>query len=227
MADKKPKKKFTETADPNYSASSTEVLKQLGVEEDEWDVMLVGDGSGTTWNSPCGWASILIDKELGLRKTMFGAMNAGTSYLAELVPYVQALAWYTEGPGKARLADLRLVHPHAKLKVHVVTDNATVAAQGQGRASRRKGAFYWSMIESLEENGYAIYWHWKGRSEIGLNRLCDYLAGESRRSLLALAPIEPPSKTTAYDYNSDPVPKESAADSEAAAPPDPAVPGAP
>ncbi len=214
----KQKKPALETEEPNYSGPSAAVMQMMGVEPHEWDVLLVGDGSGTTWNNPCGWASVLIDRNLGLRKTMIGAMNAGTSYLAELIPYVQALSWYIEGPGKARLLDLRMVNPTAKLKVHVITDNQTLATQGQGRMSRRKGFCYWRLIEAFEEEGYAVYWHWLGRSTIALNCLCDYLAGECRRGLTAIGPVEVPKPTTAYDYNSDEQKPETPVNGDAPAP---------
>lgn len=186
-------------------ASTDEVLRNLGVPPEAWDVLIVGDGSGTGWNASCGWTGILVDRELRLRKDLHGAMNAGTSYLAELMPYVQALGWYVEGPGRARLLDKLSKEAGARVNIHVITDSEIVAKQGAGRASRRKGRPYWAMIEALETFGLNIFWHWQKRQALGLNRLCDYMAGLCRRSVDAVTAVGPPEGTTIYSFNPDPV----------------------
>lgn len=190
--------------EPTVVASTEEVMRGLGVPPEAWDVLVVGDGSGTGWNAACGWAAVLVDRELRLRKDLHGGMNAGTSYLAELFPYVQALSWYVEGPGRARLLDRLAADPAARVRVHVVTDSEIVARQGSGKASRRKGRPYWAMLEALEEAGLETHWHWVARSRLGLNRLCDFMAGACRRSVDAVTAVGPPAGTTVYSFNPDP-----------------------
>lgn len=187
-------------------ASTDELLLNLGVPPEAWDVLIVGDGSGTSWNAACGWTAVLVDRELRLRKDLHGGMNAGTSYLAELMPYVQTLAWYVEGPGRARLLDKLTKDINARVNVHIVTDSEIVAKQGEGKASRRKGRPYWAMIEALEQNGLCIRWHWQKRQALGLNRLCDYMAGLCRRSVEVITAVTPPEGTSIYSFNPDPTP---------------------
>lgn len=198
---KKSKRPLHYDAEPSVTVPASEILQSFGVGPGEWDALVVGDGSGTGWNKSCGWACVLVDRVSYLRKTFHGGMNAGTSYLAELIPYVQALAWYADGPGKARLETKLGSHALAKVRVHVVTDCEIVARQGSGKASRRKGKPFWSMIEALEEEGFVTSWHWMARSKLGLNRLCDYLANLCRKSTDAVLTAKPPEGTTAYDYN--------------------------
>lgn len=201
-----PRKKaghFLEQIDQAAMQPVREVMLGFGVKPEDWDVVVVGDGSGTGYNAACGWAGVLIDRHLKLRKGLHGGMNSGTSYLAELLPYLQALAWYAEGPGRAVLSDKMRRDPHARVVVHVVTDSEIVARQGSGRASRRKGRFYWAMIEALEQEGFVIHWHWKGRNLLAVNRLCDHIAGLSRKAMEALVAIVPPDGTSVYDYNPD------------------------
>lgn len=198
------KKSLTEGKADGYSSPPEDILGGFGIGPTDWDVLIAGDGSGTGWNAACGWASVLVDRKLKLRKTFVGGMNSGTCYLAELLPYVQALSWYADGPGKAHLADLRKVNSRGRLRVHVITDNAAVAQQGVGGCARRKGNFYWKMIEGVEEAGYCLNWHWVGRSKLALNRLCDHLAGLCRKGVGSVAPVGLPDGTTAYDYNPDP-----------------------
>lgn len=190
--------------DPSISVPATQILQQFGVEPNAWDVLIVGDGSGTGWNNACGWSCVLVDRMLGLRKGLYGGMNAGTSYLAELIPYVQALSWYMDGPGRARLYDKMTAAPGALVHVHIVTDSEIVSRQGSGTAGRRKGRPYWSLIEAIEGEGYEIHWHWKGRNGLELNRLCDHMAGTCRKSLEAILAVQPPEGTTVYSYNPEP-----------------------
>lgn len=191
--------------DGDLLSSTSQVMAGFGVAAADWDALIVGDGSGSGWNLACGWAAVLVDRRLSLRKDLHGAMNAGTSYLAELLPYVQAISWYAEGPGRALLLSLRRHDPRATVRVHVVTDSEIVARQGDGKASRRKGGCYWKMIEALEAAGFETRWHWMARNRLGLNRLCDYLAGLCRRSVDTVGAVTLPAGTSVYDYNPDPL----------------------
>ena len=190
-----------EKLEPSITATTIKILEEFGVPPAAWDVLIVGDGSGTGWNNSCGWASILIDKRSQLRKSLLGGMNAGTSYLAELLPYVQALSWYIDGPGRALLADKRAADLTATVNVHIITDAEVVARQGSGKISRRKGRPYWAMMEALEDNGFTFSWHWLKRSKIELNQLCDYLASLSRQSIGQVTGVQLP--YSLYDYNRD------------------------
>jgi ribonuclease HI len=189
--------------DAGLTVSTTEILQGFGVEPHQWDVLIIGDGSGTTWNASCGWSAVLIDRVLKLRKDLHGGMNAGTSYLAEIIPYVQALTWYADGPGRARRHDLKAADPRACVQVHIVTDSEILTRQGELRANRRKGRPYWAMLEAIVQEGYALHWHWLARSTLGLNRLCDYLAGLCRKSMDAMVAATLPAGTSVYDFNPD------------------------
>lgn len=189
--------------DPSVIQSTDQLLQSLGVPPGEWDVLLVGDGSGTSWNLSCGWACVLVDRTTGLRKDLHGGMNAGTSYLAELVPYVQALSWYMDGPGRAVLWDRVRAKPTNKIRVHIVSDCEILSSQGGGKAGRSKGRLYWSLLDALEAEGLKLHWHWMKRSQLGLNRLCDYMAGLCRKSIAAVADVGPPEGTSVYDFNAD------------------------
>ena len=96
------------------------LVEHLGIQN--WDAIVIGDGSGSTWQKPCGWAAVLIDKYSGVRKLSFGAASPGTSIVSEILPYLFALNWYTskDGPGPVRLTEKRT--KGKKIKVHVVSD---------------------------------------------------------------------------------------------------------
>jgi ribonuclease HI len=184
-----------------------EVLKSLGVTQ--WDVAIVGDGSGTAWGEPCGWSSILHERKSSLRKCFNGGFSHGTNNLAELIPYLQAMLWYANGPGKKRLHDLRMLDHNKVLTIHIVTDSEITAKQGNGEYNRKANREIWAAIDSFCDRGYRFYWHWLGRSKTGLNILADYLAGNSRlamreasaKSAKAMSSVGVPPGYSVYDFN--------------------------
>lgn len=179
-------------------ASLEEVLLQLGIAN--WDVLLVGDGSGTTLERGSGWASILIDHHTGLRKCFWGGMSTGTVNLAELMPYLQGLTWYSRTHGPARLHDLRVRHrrPESCLQVHIVSDSEIVVHQGQGKVRRKANYELWAAMDAVAALGYMIHWHWVGRDRLALNMVTDHL---SRLARQAAESIKLPDGTSIYDFN--------------------------
>ena len=65
-----------------------EVLRKAGIQE--WDVLIVGDGSGSGWNGACGWCSILVDKLSRGRRVFYGAMNNGSVNVAETMTHIHS-----------------------------------------------------------------------------------------------------------------------------------------
>lgn len=210
--------------EPSLTASAAALLQSFGVRPDAWDALVVGDGSGQTWNSAIGWCAVLVDQRLGVRKTLQGGMNFGTSYLAEILPYVHALSWYAEGPGRALLHDRKtLGGSRPYVDVHLLTDNEAVARVGAGTyAAEGRGFYYWSLLDAFVRRGYRLHWHWMKRSSTGLNKLCDHLAGKSRLAMNHVAAVEPDDGLTAYHFNPD-TPKETTDHAPVAADPGGAV----
>lgn len=163
-----------------------EVLNRAGIQEVDWDLVLIGDGSGTGWEDAAGWAGVLIDKETRGRRLMYGAMNKGSVNLAELMPYVQSLAWYHSQFGESALKRKGM------LRVHVITDSQVTAQHGI--QSCRPGEplpnvpqrTLWAAVREMTRIGYVIQWHWAARSTSGLNYLSDLVAGLSRRSVMGV-----------------------------------------
>lgn len=150
------------------------------------DAVIITDGSGTEWKRACGWAAFLFEQETSRFRLMQGAMNCGSSYLAELMPYIQSLSWYVDGYGKARLKEKLGKDLRAKFVVHSITDNQTLAKQGQMEKARSTGDYYWCMIDRIVERGFDLVWHWHPRERLALNKLMDCLAGLNRRGMDAL-----------------------------------------
>lgn len=166
------------------------LLSRLGIIA--WDVILAGDGSGAGWQTPCGWACVLIDRIYRGRQLFSGAVNKSSINFAEAMPYAQAITWYDNCVGK------ELMRQRGTLSVHVITDSSTVANWGC-RATQlneplpRKHIFVWAAIRELHRLGYRFTWHWHERVSSGLNYAADLVAGLANRNFAATDPLLTPS----------------------------------
>ena len=165
--------------DPLSSCSLFELLRSLGIADDDWDVLLVGDGSGTDWKNGIGFACILVDHYGNYRAPFFGGLNTGTSQLAEMLPYMFAMAWYRSGPGDV-CREFRAAKGQ-KVRVHVITDNSHMANAGNGTDRRGKYKEFWAVYDSYSANGFDFTWHWVPRAKVGLNCIVDVMAGAVRQ----------------------------------------------
>lgn len=166
--------------EPRDSELLTKVLERLEVKE--WDLLLVGDGSGTNWNEACGWCATLIDRQTGGRRLFYGSMNLGSNNAAEIMPYVQALTWFHAVYGKERLDE------KVSLKVVVITDSQHIATQGNAVAGLAgmpsKNSILFAPFAEMSRLGYMMEFRWAPRATTDLNKLADLIAGLSRRELL-------------------------------------------
>lgn len=158
-----------------------EILAQLGITN--WDLLICGDGSGSGWKDGCGWAATMVDRATQERRQFFGAMNAGSINLAELMPYLQALTWFHANGGRQRLHELS-----RPLVVHVLTDSQVIYQQGilvaqMDNPLPKTQEAQWASVRQLSRMGYQMNYHWIPRSTTALNWAADLLAGQSRRGL--------------------------------------------
>jgi ribonuclease HI len=170
----------------------------MGIHDHDWDVVIVGDGSGGGWDLGCGWAAVLIDHYTNLRKQVHGSWSCGTSYIGELMAYLHAMVWYSSGVGHQRIQDMRSRGMVRPVKVHIITDSEILVNQGNGGAHRKAARELWASMDAYITGGYQFHWHWCPRDTVGLNMLTDHLSRESRQ---AIQGIVAPDGTTVYDYN--------------------------
>ena len=145
-----------------------------------WDLLIVGDGSGSGWDGCAGWSSVLIaDGPVQQRRVFYGACNSGSVNMAETLPYLQALTWYDTHYGAERLKQLGV------LRVHILTDSQIVANWGNtardfAATLPRKMMPLLSGLRELSRVGYHIRFHWAPRKTTELNWACDLIAGLAR-----------------------------------------------
>jgi len=146
----------------------------------DWDVIIIGDGSGTGWKQGAGWASVLIDRMSGARKLFFGAMNTGTITLGELFPYLHALSWYTGKDGPGRNRRLEAQQAGRQMQAHLITDSEIIATAGNHPASRRSHRELWSAFNEYQKRGFVLSFHFVARDRVNLNVLVDEVARQAR-----------------------------------------------
>lgn len=162
-----------------------DLAAELGIAR--WDAILVGDGSGTTWDSAFGWASVLVDARTRAEKRFAGCASAGTNHTAELRAYLEPMLWYTQTIGKEALKQkMHTVGAAPCLAVHVIADSEVVAKQGNGAMARNANRALWAAMDSFAGEGYALTWHWAGRNRLAENRWADREAGRMRLMLSRL-----------------------------------------
>jgi hypothetical protein len=159
-------------------ATLQELLKHLQVTE--WDALIVGDGSGSGWKQGAGWSAVLIDKYSGARKLFYGALNAGTVTLGELLPYLHALSWYTatDAPGHRRRKEASLLGK--QMHIHIVTDSQIIATSGNNPESRRSHRELWKAFDEYVRRGFILKFHYVPRDTVNLNVLVDEVSRQAR-----------------------------------------------
>lgn len=146
----------------------------------EFDLLLVGDGSGSTFNNPCGWACVAWNKVANQIQVHNGGMSCGTNNFAELIPYIQAL-WHFDQTYR----DLHT--PGKKAKVCVVTDSEVTVKCGNGIYTRKGNGCLWKAVEWFEQSGlYDISWYHVYRNTNRFSKRCDWIAGQTRVNIEVL-----------------------------------------
>jgi len=150
---------------------------------DRWDILIIGDGSGTGWKDACGWAGILIDRAYHMRLLVDGAQNLGSINLAEMMPYLMGLINYHEQQGKRQLK------MRSPLQVHIITDSQVTCYHGIAAAKPEEPLpkvshrALWAGMRELGRMGYRIHYHWAERSTSMLNWASDLIAYLARKGV--------------------------------------------
>jgi ribonuclease HI len=135
----------------------------------DFDLMIVGDGSGTTIAKSCGWFCSSWNRKENVFRKHYGGASHGTNQYAELAPYLHALYFYHASKQDAFL-------PH----VLIVTDSEVTARCGSGQYERRALAPLWAQIEWFEKAGYKFTWKSVPRNSHPTLVLADSVAGRLR-----------------------------------------------
>jgi ribonuclease HI len=147
------------------------MLRRLGI--GEWDLVLVGDGSGSNWQHECGWACLAFEASTFERRVFYGAMNKGTVNTAEMMAYLQPLCWYISKDQDNKTTGARVIH--------IITDSQYVEKRGpSGNAGAKKNHIMWSVLDLIKRQGYVMHWHHVPRDSVAANQFSDLLSRAAR-----------------------------------------------
>lgn len=154
----------------------------LDITSADWDVIIICDGSGTSWGKSWGSGSVLLQKGQFERPLFHAAGNTGTNNVAELMGVFYPLLWLTSQ--RAGVSE-------GGCKVHIISDSEyvvsgintdtpnTIAATASNRP-------LWMAIHSCRRQGLILKAHHVHRDILQLNKLSHDLANLARRSQLRL-----------------------------------------
>ena len=153
-----------------------DILASLNKKPDNYDAIILCDGSGTIYEKSSGWAAYLfLTTTPSVLKIMKGGMNCGTNNLAEMMPIFQSL-WY-----------LRNLNSNQKYRILVLSDSEWMIKCGNGEyAINTDGAnqMIWSAIKSIENYWfYKIEWFHVSRNSTKYHKLCHDTANSIRKSI--------------------------------------------
>ena len=154
------------------------LLRELQI--DQWDALIIGDGSGSGWNIGMGWAAVIIDRYSKAGRLFYGAVNIGTVTLGEFFPYMYPLTWYggNKGPGRMRLKQAQ--RDNRNMQIHMITDSQIIANAGNNPGSRKSYPELWAAFDVWRQQGFDITFHHIGRDMIPLNVYVDAISRQAR-----------------------------------------------
>jgi len=164
-------------AEPVGQESLPDMLERLGIKK--WDLLLVGDGSGSLYNigRPCGWSCVSVERLTNLRRVWYGSANCGDINFAEMMAYLLPLRHYADKAVK----EGSLYDPK---DVHIITDAQFVADRAKSvKSGIIRDAEVWQMFKQFANRGLILHWHWATRSSVELNHLADVISKLARVSV--------------------------------------------
>ena len=136
-----------------------------------YDLLLVGDGSGTVLDKPCGYSCYIYDPKTNDQRLVYGGSNYGTNNFAELMAYILALTEDT-------------YHlPSYPRRVEILTDSEITCKGINREYSRSANKILWLFFEQFENMGYSIHANWMPRNQNPISELMDEISGKARKSL--------------------------------------------
>jgi ribonuclease HI len=146
----------------------------------DWDLILVGDGSGNGWENPGGWGCYIFNKqdtgEILERPAIAGGLSCGGSIsFLEAIPFWLAIRqhYYTWG-GLDACA-------HGKIfSAHIVTDSEWAAKAMSGSMEPKKHKDMAMLFRYFQDLGYRITWHKVPREVFLTHKKADRLSAQAR-----------------------------------------------
>lgn len=176
------------------TASLQKMLQDKDI-PDDWDYLLIGDGSGSAWGHKIGWACVSIKKQGYSRKVWLGGANDGTVNIAEGLAYLQPLMWIYQ------TTRVKLSEPSV-YTVRIITDSQYLTLASQSRFKNAPtNAPLFACFDQFPRWGIMLHWHWAERNTTELAEFVDTMSKEARQAALKHNDERLRSITDIYSFN--------------------------
>lgn len=161
------------------------LIQSIHVPVDNWDLILIGDGSGSKWNNPGGWACAMIVRarrtgDVHYLTPFVGAVSRGPINWLEAMPYWHALRHHFYDMGGKELCAA------GGVEVHIVSDSEWVVKSMSGRWNTKTHGDMLALFNYFRHQGYRIWWHHYHRDVVKMNSIVDRLAVNAREYINAI-----------------------------------------
>jgi len=172
----------TVTDQEQIQAALRDLLASHGISE--YDLVLIGDGSGNAWNKAAGWAVFMGHPARQQFKLLYGGLSEGSINLVEAWAYLHALSWFH---GQRDKHEARI---QPRVRVKIITDSDLTVQCGNravdmSQATPEVNAPTWSAFREFARRGYDIQFFWSRRATHIFNTCADTLASRARESTMS------------------------------------------
>ena len=166
---------------PQDRKALRKLLTQFKVADGSWDVLILGDGSGSKWGHAVGFASVMFDRRTRVFRRFYGGLNDGTVNLAEIMAYMAPLTFLSTQALDAKESGMRF----KAVSVQIFTDSQYCRDVGtKGCTMQGKNGLLWECLKSVHRVGVVPHWHWIRRETSPFNSLVDRLSKLSRHAIM-------------------------------------------
>lgn len=135
-----------------------------------YDYVLVGDGSGSTIQTSIGYSAFVLDVARESILQLEGYWNHGTVNQSEILPTLLLLNY---------LESSNILPP---VKILVISDSEVTVNCGNKKWARNANKFMWAGLDYFESVGYKVEFRWVKRNTNLISKECDRISKEMRRS---------------------------------------------
>lgn len=158
------------------------ILDHFQIEEESWDAVIIGDGSGTTWDKSAGCASLLLEKEALEARPFFAGLSHGTNIVAEILAILQPLLYLKENRKLARNHGYRVI-AFSDCQHVVETLNTLDLAKAQRAKANRP---LWMCLADLLRTGISLRAQHMPRNSLPAATFAHEAANQARRTMVGL-----------------------------------------
>lgn len=145
----------------------------------DWDLLLIGDGSGLRIEDPCGFACVSVERAANVARVWAGGFNRGSVNFAEACAYLAPLDYFA-----------RTAKPGRVTRTYVVTDSQHTANLFQDGARKPITPGVWSAFQAYARLGFVLNARWLRRELASANRIADRLSRTARLAAATLALVD-------------------------------------